>query len=543
MIFSMFNEKFILFLLHFIHLPGDNVRAEQAIAMVHNYADLACIFNASQFGVLRNVVWKKEEENILRQDWSKLEKRKNNYTATISYEKTSASLRIRYVQFKDAGNYSCSAYFDSGVPVTTVWILQIQGYPLLSTTKNVLTENDTIMLKCCVDFALKPHGFNFVWSFTGASVSSNTEPYTRNTFAEGKHTICSYFPIKVNRDYHQAVLECLIHNELNATTAFKFNVTYPPTVDMYYKSSFKLQNLFLVNKGDDTNITCTSKGNPEPKVSLEKEIKLRKTTEWMNQATVPVIHSGETGTFVTSFLIQNVSAESVGVFRCKAFNGVGETAVSGEISLQITDPVTVQIVKPEAHETGHHGKLNISCVAEGYPMPKVKLQKIVNNNEWVTLPKKPVIASDTFTLNVTFVFSASDQDVYGTYRCFADNIVGSNATSDQITIEIPVSLSFFIGVLRTMYIPITVSIVSIFLILLLVIVIRKALKGICCFVYNVSTDTKRQPKDQRMSALDEFWRGLSYEYDITPNDEKGVTSENSTESGLQRNRANNYVDT
>lgn len=101
-----------------------------------------------------------------------------------------------------------------------------------------------------------------------------------------------------------------------------------------------------------------------------------------------------------------------------------------------TGDVTVNIVILTSKQLYIGDTFSISCIAQGYPVPNVQLEKILNEEQWVKLPIKPGISHQAPKFNFTFNLRDTRGDTSGVYRCFAYNDIGVIATSMNLTIDI-----------------------------------------------------------------------------------------------------------
>ncbi|KAJ8046982.1 hypothetical protein HOLleu_05844 [Holothuria leucospilota] len=148
-----------------------------------------------------------------------------------------------------------------------------------------------------------------------------------NESREGNERICSNLTFVIRRAHNQQPLDCLVLNELNESSSVMLNVLYSPVVKMDLAISSRGYFSFSLTLTRNGSLRCTAEGNPQPLVTLEKQLF---DGNWREVSVDFHNVSNTTSTAVRSFSLQNMSN---GLYRCSANNGVGPTQVSEEINI------------------------------------------------------------------------------------------------------------------------------------------------------------------------------------------------------------------
>ncbi|KAJ8035200.1 hypothetical protein HOLleu_22345 [Holothuria leucospilota] len=130
--------------------------------------------------------------------------------------------------------------------------------------------------------------------------------------------------ILASRYIHGENLTCLVGNK-HISASQVVNVLYPSTVKISTKSS-----LTIYDNDKGVSITCEANGNPQPQVLLQKK---DKKGQW-NVLEIGPMKSIKEKNITYTFYFGNASDDIKGMYRCIAFNDVGEAAMSETVEVE-----------------------------------------------------------------------------------------------------------------------------------------------------------------------------------------------------------------
>ncbi|KAJ8019159.1 Hemicentin-2 [Holothuria leucospilota] len=348
-----------------------------------------------------------------------------SFSSIISNNGTNLELLVSNVQFGDAGLYSCTKDFrSSGLPVSWFWNLNVQDVPKITIKKSVFIEKAAVLAECCVEFSLTWADRNITWLINGNFSTAITTSLPKTSPSAGNsERVCSTVTFQSSRLHNGKYLQCLAENKLNLSSSIPMTVNYPSKVKV-------LSSKYLIVMMNSTiNITCAAEGYPLPSVGLQFN---GNGDIWYNVPLKPVILSSTEATLTSSFLFA-FTRRMGSVFRCKAFNTIGSTAVSKEVTTDVYSPAEVEMisVSPIVIDNSY---ILIECRASGVPPPDIHLQNALTSGTWVTLPLQPLQERGA----LVWIFNVSQENLAdgSSYRCTA------NSTLDNVTISSSVIVQF-----------------------------------------------------------------------------------------------------
>ncbi|XP_071842823.1 uncharacterized protein [Apostichopus japonicus] len=375
-----------------------------------------------------SVVWKQNSKSLMRHDArSSLILREGwKYTSTLSTSGTRARLGISDATIGDAGSYSCIRYPTiHGVVETKRCYLFLQG-PVTVTLHTIPEEHQNMTLECCVTFSELWSSSTISWIFDDGISSL---PFGSCVSTESTETsMCSNITFISRRSYHGKNMKCLIRNQVNASSSANIVVLHSASNVRLTSSASK--RLFLQEKNDRINLTCSSDGYPTPTFILQQFLSEK---GWQNMSTIGNIP--EEGLAITKCIFHNVAiSQNITVFRCVSCNGYNGWALSGELIIEKPYPALVNVITPHALEIKENEDVLIRCKATGNPTPVVKLQRLSDLYEWQTLQ----LDAQNQSLNPTvWEFQLQHHKIRDVeeFRCIAQITGRDNAISEIVFVR------------------------------------------------------------------------------------------------------------
>ncbi|KAJ8040625.1 hypothetical protein HOLleu_14970 [Holothuria leucospilota] len=278
---------------------------------------------------LVSITWKHNNENVMFHDPSHVEKRLGRYGSTIDTFMRYIMLIITNVKYQDSGNYTCTMFFHVGLPISKIWILQIQGHPDVKLSDDYVMEKQYSTAMCCSYFALWPDNVTIKWSIDGISSIPSSSVSTHTFNVDDKATLCSSFTFKGSRRYHLKLLKCLVRNILNLSSSVQLKILYSPTVaiDVLRNGMSVSSFTSLVEEKDNISILCKPDSNPKSKVYIAKKTIHHQWRELLIKET-----SVSSSDSMTNWIlhIHNFSRSNTSIYRCWADNNIDPIGVSEE---------------------------------------------------------------------------------------------------------------------------------------------------------------------------------------------------------------------
>ncbi|CAH1131742.1 unnamed protein product [Ceutorhynchus assimilis] len=193
-------------------------------------------------------------------------------------------------------------------------------------------------------------------------------------------------------------------------TSWKIDVVYPPIVELTLGSTLNADD---IKEGDDVYFECKVKANPQ----------MRRLTWLHNDMILPhdmsnrIIHSNQ------SLVLQKVTKQSAGVYRCSVVNSEGET-VSDELHFRVKyTPICKndQIVVVGA---SRGESIDVVCEIESDPPAKSYRWKFNNSGETLDLESERYAKTSNGSLSILKYTPINELD-YGLLSCWASNILGN----------------------------------------------------------------------------------------------------------------------
>ncbi|XP_077377558.1 hemicentin-1 [Festucalex cinctus] len=320
-------------------------------------------------------------------------------------------LRIYRVQPQHAGMFACAAQNSAGEARREFHIV-VQAPPVISGTSKL--QDITAILGQEAEFQCRVSGRPapaVEWSRDGEVLSRDGDPHVE--FLEDGQVL----KVKSVRLRDQGLYQCLASN--NAGTQmrqFRLTVQAPPTI----KSPSETSNVSVV-LGFPTVLRCDVEGAPVPSITWLKD----------NQAIVssPQLTYTQGG---RALRVGSAQGDSNGLYTCRASNPAG-TAVK-HYSLSVLVPPQIEgdstSLSSREEKVRINGSLTLSCLAKGFPEPKVAWFK---DGQLLTGSSHVGIQESGAFLHLENAMLSHE----GQYTCVVTNSAGEDKRDFHVAIQVP----------------------------------------------------------------------------------------------------------
>ncbi|XP_018560909.1 neural cell adhesion molecule 2 [Anoplophora glabripennis] len=192
-------------------------------------------------------------------------------------------------------------------------------------------------------------------------------------------------------------------------TSWKIDVVYPPIVVLCLGSTLNADD---IKEGDDVYFECHVRANPH----------WRRLT-WLHDGFVlnhnmsgRIIHSNQ------SLVLQKVTRQSAGRYRCSVVNSEGET-VSDELDFRVQYAPTCKYEKVMVVGASRGESVDIVCEIESDPPAMSYRWKFNNSGETLDVAAERFAKTSNGSVSVLRYTPVSELD-YGSLSCWATNSVG-----------------------------------------------------------------------------------------------------------------------
>ncbi|XP_030763471.1 nephrin-like [Sitophilus oryzae] len=193
-------------------------------------------------------------------------------------------------------------------------------------------------------------------------------------------------------------------------TSWKIDVVYPPIVDLSLGTTLNPDD---IKEGDDVYFECKVRANPH----------WRRLTWLHNDLVLPhnmssrIIHSNQ------SLVLQKVTRQNAGVYKCSVVNSEGET-VSDELHFRVQYAPTCKYDKVIVVGASRGESVDVVCEIESDPPAKSYKWKFNNSGETLELEQERFSRTSNGSVSILKYTPITELD-YGSLSCWATNIVGS----------------------------------------------------------------------------------------------------------------------
>ncbi|XP_062273055.1 hemicentin-1 [Scomber scombrus] len=322
-------------------------------------------------------------------------------------------LRIYRVQQEHAGMFACTAQNSAG-EARREYNIVVQAPPVISGTSRM--QELTVVLGQEVEFQCRVSGRpapRVEWSRDGEVLSRDGDPHVE--FLEDGQVL----KVKSVRLRDQGLYQCLASN--NAGTQmrqFRLTVQAPPTI----KGPSETSEVSVV-LGFPTVLPCDVEGSPTPSITWLKD----------NQ---PIVSSPQL-TYTRggqALRLGSAQGDSTGLYTCRATNPAGTAVKQYSLSVlvppQIEGDSTSLTFGGQEKKVRINGSLTLSCLAKGFPEPKVEWFK---DGQVLTGNFHAGIQESGYFLHIENAMLSHE----GQYTCVVTNSAGEDKRDFHVSIHVP----------------------------------------------------------------------------------------------------------
>jgi len=320
---------------------------------------------------------------------------KNN-EVHLSPRKTGNNLKISHANSGHSGNYTCVAANKHGSDHISylVSILEPPVVELLPDSEVSLHRGDSATITCKLISGTPPVAFEWTRSHKSKFTSPNVNWYNNSL------TIENFNPATDSGRY-----TCQASNDAGSAVATtQVTLSRPPIIVVSPSRE-------TVNKGDDATFTCSVYGDDE-----NDDVTITWSREYSQLEDIRMVVKGN------QLIINNVLQGDSGRYKCTAQNKYGTTASYAKLTVNYAPDVKI-IINNNENVYEIQKKVEISCLAEGEPRPKVTLNK-------------DGVEIEEFSEESPFTIKEFSFKEFGVYTCVAENKLGSHASRVNLILPI-----------------------------------------------------------------------------------------------------------
>uniref|UniRef100_A0A452IFZ4 Uncharacterized protein n=1 Tax=Gopherus agassizii TaxID=38772 RepID=A0A452IFZ4_9SAUR len=264
-----------------------------------------------------------------------------------------------------------------------------------------VTSGNTVYFTCRAEGNPKPE---IIWLRNNNELSMQTDSRL-NLLDDGT------LMIQNTQETDQGIYQCMAKNVAGEVKTQEVTLRY---FGSPARPSFVIhpQNTEVL-VGESVTLECSATGHPQPRITWTKSDR----TPLPNDPRITITSSG-------GLYIQNVNQEDSGEYTCFATNSIDNIHATAYIIVQAVPQFTVT---PQDRVVIEGHTVDFSCEAQGYPQPVIAWTK---GGSQLSVDRRHLVLSSG-TLRISRV-ALHDQ---GQYECQAVNIVGSQRTAVQLTVQ------------------------------------------------------------------------------------------------------------
>ncbi|XP_037536631.1 hemicentin-2 [Nematolebias whitei] len=322
-------------------------------------------------------------------------------------------LRIYRVQPEHAGQFVCTAQNTAGKKRREYNIV-VQAPPVISGTSRLqeltVVRGQEVEFQCLVSGQPAPR---VEWSRDGEVLSRDGDPHVE--FLEDGQVL----RVTSVRLRDQGLYQCLARNSAGTQMRqFRLTVQAPPIIKGVNETSE-----VSVVLGFPSVLPCNAEGSPTPSITWLKD-----NQPLVSTPQVTYTNGGQ------ALRLGSAQGDSSGLYTCRATNPAGTTFK--HYSLSVLVPPQIEGESSSFTFAGHdekvkiNGSLTLSCMAKGFPEPKVHWFK---DGQLLTGNHPADIQENGNFLHIENALLTHE----GQYTCVVTNSAGEDKRDFHVTIQVP----------------------------------------------------------------------------------------------------------
>lgn len=317
------------------------------------------------------------------------------WTDRVTYNSTTSSLTIRYLQVADSGKYTLQDINSFPAELTLSVQVPISNVSLEANETNLVEFNDTAVFMCSVS---NGSSLSYVW-LNGSSVVTTREGVQ---LSDGGARLTV---VGVTR-YDKGPFRCNVSNGISneISVSVLLNISYGPSNPKMMMMPMK----DFHRTGSNITLSCSAESNPAAMI------------QWM-------MNGSYINNLGSQLELEMVTESDSGNYKCLFYNTVTSRFTSASAVIMIMAPIAAVVV----NHTGGPAILNESFTLH------CEVTGTVDNIHWWR--NGELISADNTTIldmsNNTLTLNPVQQSDNGDYQCQAFNSV-SNLTSSSYTLKV-----------------------------------------------------------------------------------------------------------
>ncbi|CAM5161744.1 unnamed protein product [Natator depressus] len=306
------------------------------------------------------------------------------------------TLIIPHAQMSDSGLFICEAMNDAtNKTERATVVISVQGAPRITEfsiqPSTTVQEGDNVTILCSVE------------SNPPARIVLRRKSDSEDTVLYSEDGVVHISSVTF---LNAGNYECEAENALGESKmAAELSVEYGPR-----NTTISVTPSTTVREGEAVIMTCTSYGNPSPKISWTKHLISGELQFLSEDATLT---------------INNVKAEHLGLYECEGVNQFGREKKTVDLIVQVPPKDTMLSVFPS--DTVKEGdSVTFSCTSEGIPAVQIILRKKTGGADTVLVSE-----SGRYTID-----GAQLEDA-GMYECESSNKLGQQFKNRMLDVKVP----------------------------------------------------------------------------------------------------------
>ncbi|KAG6934219.1 vascular cell adhesion molecule 1 [Chelydra serpentina] len=306
------------------------------------------------------------------------------------------TLIIPHTQMSDSGLFICEAINDAtNKTERTTVVISVEGAPRITEfsiqPSTTVQEGDNVTILCSAE------------SNPAARIVLKRKSNSEDTVLYSEDGVVHISSVTF---LNAGNYECEAENALGESKmAAELSVEYGPR-----NTTVSVTPSTTVREGGAVTMTCTSYGNPSPKISWTKHLISGESHFLSEDATLT---------------INNVKTEDLGLYECEGVNQFGRERKTVDLIVEVPPKDTVLSVLPS--DTVKEGdSVTFSCTSEGIPAVQIILRKKTGGADTVLVSE-----SGRYT-----IYGARLEDA-GMYECESSNELGQQFKNIMLDVKVP----------------------------------------------------------------------------------------------------------